>query len=47
MSFMPAAEIARHSPSNRFTFNVMLSSTMKIARAPRALASAMSASTRS
>ena len=42
----PASMIARHSASNRATFSVMLSSTMKIARAPRARASAMSASTR-
>ena len=39
--------IARQSASNRATFSVMLSSTMKMARAPRARASAMSASTRS
>ena len=47
MSFSPAAMIALHNASNRFTLRVMLSSTMKIARAPRARASAMSASTRS
>ena len=46
MSLKPASTIARQSASKRATFSVMLSSTMKIARAPRARASAMSASTR-
>ena len=39
MSLRPAAVIARHSASKRATFSVMLSSTMKMARAPRARAS--------
>ena len=39
--------IARHSASNRFTSSVMLSSTMKMARAPRSRASRMSSITRS
>ena len=46
MSLKPASTMARQSASNRATLSVMLSSTMKIARAPRARASAMSASTR-
>ena len=39
--------IARHSAMKRPTSSVMLSSTRKIVRVPRALASPMSASTRS
>ena len=42
----PASTIARQSASKRCTSSVMLSSTMKMARAPWARASRMSSSTR-
>ena len=46
MALSPAPMMARHSSSNRGTSSVMLSSTKKMARAPRARASAMSSMTR-
>ncbi len=46
MSFSPASTMAWQSASKRLTFSVMLSSTRKIARAPRDRASEMSARTR-